>query len=37
MYTFVMLEINEQKEFKKLIKRNKKKFLKKLNKILKNN
>ena len=37
MYTFVMLEINEQKEFKKLIKRNKKKIFKKLNKMLKNN
>ena len=37
MYTFVMLEINEQKEFKKLIKRNKKKIFKKLKKMLKNN
>ena len=37
MYTFVQLEMNEQREFKKLIKRNKKKIFKKLNQILENN
>ena len=36
MYTFVQLEMNEQREFKKLIKKNKKKIFKKLNQILEN-
>lgn len=37
MLSFVKLEINEQKKFKKLIKKNKKKFFRKLNKLLNNN
>ena len=37
MLSFVKLEINEQKKFKKLIKKNKKKIFRKLNKLLNNN